>query len=300
MSVTGRIFDIQRFCTHDGPGIRTVVFLKGCPLHCPWCHNPESISPRKQLFYTPDLCIGCGKCVEVCPEGAQQMQDGVHVFNRSNCRLCLQCAEVCCTGALETAGRDVTAEEALAEAARDRVFYEESGGGLTLSGGEPMWQMEFTREILSLARREGINTCVETSGWGAAEDFEQIAPDTDIFLWDVKGTGAGRLKEMTGADLEQALANLRTVDGMGIPSVLRCIMLKGLNSSGQHWERIAGICRSLKHCQRVDVLPFHRLGASKHQRLGTAGKDHPEWEPSTGEVEEARRFLRERLNVPVR
>ena len=166
----GIIFDIQRFCTHDGPGIRTVVFLKGCPLDCVWCHNPESKERRRQMFFTPRLCIGCGRCAAVCPERAHAMTGDAHVLDRTMCRECMTCADGCYSRALEVAGRDVTAEEVIAEVEKDRVFYEESGGGMTLSGGEPLYQFEFTRAILEQAKR-GMPPSFDTRSGERSQDW---------------------------------------------------------------------------------------------------------------------------------
>lgn len=185
----GLVFDIQRFCTHDGPGIRTVVFLKGCALDCPWCHNPESKSSHPELFYTPSLCIACGKCVEVCPAQAHVIQDGMHGFDRRKCIVCLRCSEACPALALETAGKEMTPEQVMAVVERDRVFYDESGGGITISGGEPTVQFEFTKKLLQAARESKFHTCIETSGVGAGEKYLELLPLVDLFLWDIKEIG---------------------------------------------------------------------------------------------------------------
>ncbi len=186
--MTGCIFDIQRCSVHDGPGIRTTVFLKGCPLHCLWCQNPESISVKKLMSFLPDKCIGCSYCFEVCPNKAHAMLDGRHVMYQNKCVACGLCSEKCYTGALELVGREVTVAEVLDEALRDRPFYDTSGGGITLSGGEPLLQPAFCEALLREARQARLHCCVETSGYCDDERLHRIAPYVDLFLYEWKET----------------------------------------------------------------------------------------------------------------
>ena len=292
---TGTIFDIQRFCTHDGPGIRTVVFLKGCPLDCAWCHNPESKRRQPELFYTSRLCIGCEKCVSVCAEGAHSMTDEGHVFQRVLCRECMSCAEGCFARALEVAGREITANEALAEVAKDNVFYEESGGGLTLSGGEPMAQFEFTRAILH--RAENLHTCIETCGFGPSERFMEIVPLVDLFLWDIKDTDEARHEANTGVPLAPILENLRLVDEAGGSTILRCPLIAGVNLTEEHLDRLAAIYRSLHNCLGIGLLPYHPLGDSKYARLGITRAPDSFREPSAEEMTAAKARLLTRHGI---
>jgi glycyl-radical enzyme activating protein len=294
--MSGLVFDIQRFCIHDGPGIRTTVFLKGCPLDCAWCHNPESKAFHPELFYTPHLCIGCGKCVDDCPAGAHAMADKMHVFDRSRCVSCLKCVERCPSRALEAAGREMTVEEVIAEVERDRVFYDESGGGMTISGGEPMAQFEFTREILRSAKQAGLHTCVETSGIGPAERYIEIVPLVDMFYWDLKDTDPARHLANTGVALEPILANLRAVDEAGGATFLRCIMLAGMNMTEAHLDGIIGVYRSLSNCRGVELLEYHQLGNSKLERLGLAPPNDSSLIPDPDELAAAR----ERVNCEFR
>lgn len=293
---SGMVFDIQRFCTHDGPGIRTVVFLKGCPLSCAWCHNPESKSPSRELFYNPQLCIGCGNCVADCPSDAHTLVNGVHEFDRAKCRLSLRCAERCYSGALEVVGRETSVEDVLAEVVKDRIFYEQSGGGMTLSGGEPMSQFTFTRGLLELAKSAGLHTCIETCGCGPGERFQEIAPLVDLFLWDIKDTDE-RHRASTGASLGPILENLKLVDAAGGKTILRCPMIPEANLREDHLDGIARLYGSLTNCLGVELLAYHPLGVSKRARLGIADPGTPFTEPTEEQMSSAREHLRDRWGI---
>lgn len=266
--MTGTVFDIQRFSIHDGPGIRTNVFFKGCPLRCLWCHNPESYLRARQLQYNPVLCIGCGSCFTRCPAGAHVTVDGGHQILRDRCRSCFACVEECYARALEAVGGEMTSEEVLSEVLKDRPFYEQSGGGMTLSGGEPFAQPAFALDLLRQAKAAGLHTCVETCGFGRSEDFLAAVPLVDLFLFDYKETDPDLHREFTGQASDGILANLRLIDAKGAKIVLRCPLVPGYNLREAHLAGIADLSRSLRGCEAVELMGYHRLGDSKVDRLG--------------------------------
>ncbi|NLF93248.1 MAG: glycyl-radical enzyme activating protein [Oligosphaeraceae bacterium] len=265
----GLIFAIEKFAVHDGPGIRTVVFFKGCPLHCLWCHNPESQSCQPEILFSPEKCIGCGWCLQACPESCHlRGANGEHRFERTHCRQCGLCTRDCYAGALEVAGQQYTVAEVIAAVMQDKVFYDHSGGGITLSGGEPMAQFPFALALLQTARKQGLHTCLETCGQAPYRHFRQLLPLVDLFLYDYKATDPGLHRELTGVNNEQILTNLRQLDRDGAKIILRCPLVPGINDDPGHLAGIASIANSLRHIQQIDLEPYHPLGSGKCQRLG--------------------------------
>ncbi|NLX04679.1 MAG: glycyl-radical enzyme activating protein [Phycisphaerae bacterium] len=267
MAITGTIFDIQRFSLHDGPGIRTTVFLKGCPLRCLWCHNPESQKREREISFIPDRCIGCGWCFEACPGAAHVLRNGRHVLLREFCGGCGACAEGCYSGAIEVIGREMTVEDVLADVVRDRPFYD-GGGGVTISGGEPMMQFEFTRALLRAAREAGVHTCLDTCGFAPTGSFMELLDGVDLFLYDLKDTDPERHLQTTGGPLEPILANLAAIDAAGGRIILRCPLIPDVNDDEGHLRGIADVANSLKNVIAVDLHPYHPFGRSKVARLG--------------------------------
>ncbi len=267
--VKGTIFNIQKFCVNDGPGIRTTVFFKGCPLNCVWCHNPESKKAFPELFYNQSKCMKCGKCAAKCPNECHLfLSDGKHIFNRENCAVCGKCAEICPADALETAGYEISAQDAIKDVLKDKAFYENSDGGMTLSGGEPMFQFEFALELMRLAKENGLHTCMETCGFADGKKFEQIAQYTDIFLFDYKISNSEKHREFTGVTNEIILKNLFALDSLGKSTVLRCPIIPTINDDDEHLFAIAATAEKLKNILEVNIEPYHPLGSGKSEMLG--------------------------------
>jgi glycyl-radical enzyme activating protein len=271
-SATGMVFAIERCSLNDGPGIRTTVFLKGCPLHCLWCHNPESISPRPELYFLDERCAKCGACVAACPNQCHIVTGDGHTIDRSSCVACGRCVDACPTGALEIKGRSMSAGAVMAEVLKDRHFYEGSGGGLTLSGGEPMAQYAFTRTLLSTARSEGIHTAIETSGLAPAERYRELVPLVSLFLVDWKETDPERHREFTGSGNELIRAAIAALDAAGAPILLRCPIVPDCNARPDHFRGIAELANQLLHITGIEVMPYHPMGRSKSAHLG---KEYP-------------------------
>ena len=262
------IFDIQKFSLHDGPGIRTTVFFKGCPLRCLWCHNPESWKHTPQIFCTPSKCIGCGKCAAVCGNECHKFGPNGHIFERDNCSVCGKCTEACPAECLELCGRAYSVEEVIAEVLKDRIFYENSGGGMTLSGGEPMMQFDFALELSRKAREAGLHIAMETCGFAPQENFEAILPYIDLFLFDIKSTDPEKHRRFTGQDFSLIHENLRMIDRCGKKFRLRCPLIPGMNDSEKELSGIAALANTLDNVQGIDIEPYHPLGVSKAERLG--------------------------------
>lgn len=268
MQHKGLIYNIQKFSLNDGPGIRTTVFLKGCMLNCLWCHNPESKSPKKQLMLHKERCIGCGACVHACPIGLHSFsENGDHLIKRESCTACGAC-EAECVGALELVGREVCTDEILKEVLKEVPFFENSGGGLTVSGGEPLMQPEFTRHLLKAAKEKGLHTCIETCGYAKWEHIEALLPYVDIFLWDIKESDDERHRAYTGVSNKKILKNLYLLNATQANIILRCPIIPGFNDRKEHLTAIAQLAEELSCVQRIDIEPYHPLGRSKSESLG--------------------------------
>ena len=266
--MNGIITDIQRFSLHDGPGIRTTVFLKGCNMRCDWCHNPETISFTNNILYYNKNCIHCGHCLEVCKSGVHSVgENGEHLIDRNKCILCGECAKGCFAEAIKLASREVDEDEVMNEILSDRAYYEESGGGVTLSGGEALCQAEFVGRIADRCRKENISVAVETN---LLHDFDRIAPilkKLDLVMFDIKIFDDGEHKKHTGVSNKLVLENAKKLDGLGIPFIVRTPLIPGATDSNENILAIAEFTSGLKNLVVYELLNFNPLGSSKYTAI---------------------------------
>ena len=276
---TGKIFDIKKFALHDGPGIRTTVFFKGCPLSCWWCHNPESISRATQRLYRQDRCIGCRACEDACPEGAIQASEAGPLWNSSNCKFCGICARICPSEAVELVGKTMTVAEVVAEIAKDTVFYDESRGGVTFSGGEPLMQPAFLMALLKACGELRLHRTVDTSGYADTKDLLKAAGLAELFLYDLKHMDPEKHRRFTGVSNAKILANLKCLSRQKTEIVIRFPMVPGFNDDTENIDRTGAFVAALPGVRRLNILPYHCAAVTKYKNLGvkfrTAGIGQP-------------------------
>ena len=266
--VQGRIFDVERFSTKDGPGIRTVAFLKGCNLHCTWCHNPEGIQPVMELGFDIDRCTGCGACTAVCQAMAHSMNGGIHSIDRSACTRCMACTKVCFSGALRQIGREVSALALAEELAIDLPYYEASGGGVTLSGGEVLCQAPFAAEVLALCRKRGIHTAVETNLSLPWKNSLPVFEQADLVMADLKTVYPQTQEQYIGGNLALILQNLERLLALGKPVIIRTPIIPGVNDTLGEISAIARLLCTSPYVMYYELLSYHPLGESKTQLIG--------------------------------
>lgn len=264
----GLVFNIQRFSVNDGPGIRTTVFLKGCPLRCKWCHNPESISPDQQLVLHEDRCIRCGDCFALCKNNAVRRINGEFATIRDMCLECGDCVEVCNSETREIAGTEVTTEEVMAVIEKDVVFYDRSGGGASFSGGEPLLQHEFLLALLQACRRKNIHTVVDTAGLTSPPVFERVSEFVDLFLFDLKTLDDAKHREYTGVSNCQILENLRRLAELKKKVIVRIPIIPGVNDDPAAIRESGAFVSFLGNVSEIQLLPYHTTGVEKYRRLG--------------------------------
>lgn len=282
------IVDIKRLAVHDGDGIRTTVFFKGCPLKCVWCHNPESIDFKPQLAYYQSKCIGCMECVGVCPLRAHTSDNGAHRFDRNLCQSCGKCEAVCLGEALKLYGREMTVEELLPLLLEDKDFYENSGGGVTLSGGECLMQADFCAALLKRLKENGVHTAVDTCGFVSRDTLSKVIPYTDVFLYDIKAIDDTVHIRCTGQSNRIILDNLQYLDSIGKHIEIRIPYVPGWNDD--QIEKIRAFLSDFHTIPQVKVLPYHNYAGSKYEALGLANT-LPAVLPSAAEIERAKYIL---------
>jgi pyruvate formate lyase activating enzyme len=284
---TGIIFDIKRFAIHDGPGVRTTVFLKGCPLRCWTCHNPEGQRRDVDMFLRPDRCTVCGDCLSICPPNAISLNDHTVLVDRELCDVCGECVETCLTGALEIAGREATVAEVIEEVERDTIYYDEGGGGVTFSGGDPLHQPRFLVDLLEECKRRDIRTAVDTSGCVPRAVVRTVAEWADLFLYDIKLMDNERHRQFTGASNRRVLQNLRWLSEQEAHVRIRLPLIPDVNADETNIRATGAFVSSLPTRYPVDILPYHSIGADKHERLGRTYRLPEAKAPSDAEVADA-------------
>lgn len=289
---SGIIFNIQKYSIHDGPGIRTTVFLKGCPLRCQWCHNPEGQSTEPELALWPSRCLEeCRECVLVCDRLALSKKDSLISLDKNKCDLCGKCTEVCPSRAVEIAGRRWSVEEVMKEVEKDLVFHDESGGGVTFSGGEPLMQPEFLEALLGESKKKGIHTVVDTCGYAKPEVLDRISEMVDLYLYDLKVMDDRKHRRFTGGSNKLVLENLIKLDKERKEVIVRIPLIPGVNDDEKDVEEILGFLRSLENIHRLSLLPYHDLGKEKYKRFTLPYKIGTIQPPSRELIEKIRKRL---------
>ncbi len=280
-------FDVKHFAVHDGPGIRTTLFLKGCNLRCKWCHNPESIRGEPEVFYYQERCAACGRCVEACPGGAHGLTNGEHIFDRSKCKACFACVRACPTEALERCGAECELDAIARELLEDEPFYYRSGGGVTISGGEPLLQADFVVSLTDTLHARGVHVAIDTAGSVSGAESARALGAVDLVLYDLKAGIEELHRELTAGSLDPILRNLRALDESDVSYWVRVPLIPGLNDGADNLAALAGIIAGLRRVEKVEVLPFHQFGSHKYDRLG---RDYQLAHVSTPDGKQIREF----------
>ena len=298
-TVKGKILNIQHFCVDDGPGIRTTVFFKGCPLRCAWCHNPESQSAEYEIMFRGDKCVMCGACGVACKNKAHIFADNVHTINRDICIACGECADSCPYDVIDKVGKDVSVEDIMPELTAEKIFYRRSGGGVTLSGGEPLMQPSFALELLKACKEENLHTCVETCGFCSRDVLTEIDQYTDLFLFDYKITDEELHKQYTGVSNSVIMENLKVLSQMGNEIILRCPIIPDVNTFTAHYDAIANIANENKGILQIHLEPYHPLGIEKSKALGRSSVYNRKEFLDKAEANKICEYIKSKTSVPV-
>lgn len=297
--ISATTINIQKFSVHDGPGIRTTVFLKGCPLECWWCHNPESQSLSHEILYFEERCTKCGICIKRCEGKALELKDNYLTINRGKCNLCGKCADFCPKNAREYVGRNFTVKELMKEIIKDEAFYEESNGGVTFSGGEPLMHADFLKEVLEGCKIRGIHTALDTCGHASWESFEKILGKVDLFLYDIKIMNNEKHKKYVGVENKLILENLKKLSDRNCNIFIRMPIIAGINDDDDHITEAICYLSNLNIIQ-VNLLPYHKMGMDKYKRLNMEykllGMEKP-LEEKMGEI--AEKFRKAGIKVKI-
>ncbi|MBU5292832.1 glycyl-radical enzyme activating protein [Anaerosalibacter bizertensis] len=296
----GTIVNIQKYSIHDGPGIRTTVFLKGCPLSCWWCHNPESQSTKNEIMFFEQKCTGCGICVKRCPEEAITMREMKPTIDETKCILCGNCTDFCYNEAREYVGQKIGAIELFKEIQKDEIFYEESGGGVTFSGGEPLLQVDFLSEVLDICNKKNIHTTLDTSGYTKWENIEKIVNKVDLFLYDLKLIDDEKHKKYIGVSNKLILENLKKLSSLGKRIFVRMPIIAGINDGNDHIDESIKFIKTLNNIEQVNLIPYHSMGMDKYKRLNMDYKLSGMEKPADEKMEELKeKFEKEGIKVKI-
>jgi len=268
MTINGLIFDIRRFSIHDGPGIRTTVFVKGCPLNCLWCHNPESQKPAFERVVRSERCDDCGACIDACPNKAISRLNYELITDDTLCKFCGKCVEACFSEAREIIGKSESIQNLMLTVEKDRLFYDQSGGGVTISGGEPLMQPQFVGELLGACKRVDIQTALDTSGYASWDMFDSLRKNVDLFLYDLKLFSDIQHEGYTGVSNRLIHENLNRLSQEGHRIIIRIPVVPGITDTWDNLDKLGELIANLGRVERVDLLPYHNAGAAKYERTG--------------------------------
>jgi len=286
------IFNIQKFSVHDGPGIRTTIFFKGCPLACQWCHNPESQPSEQEVVHHSNRCTSCGSCAKSCSQQALLLVEGHVVYDGSRCTHCGVCAESCYNNAREVVGTRYTVPQLMTEILKDRPFYEQSGGGVTLSGGEVMTHIDFVQDLIKVCKQEGISVAIDTCGYASPDHFSRIWGNVDVFLYDIKLMDAKEHQHYTGQDNTLILENLKMLSSYGATIRLRLPLIEGINTDDEHIHQVLDFIASLK-IGFIHLLPYHDMATGKYEKWKIKCPPEKFCAPSNKRLEEIREIFTE-------